>query len=236
MTMTSFIKEYEHGLSDQLCDEIIARFDKSPVKRPGRVGGGVDPARKNSTDICMSTLPDWQDLNQQVMAATFEAVKDYFRQYYFLMIGTLSPMVIDPQTKEHVTLTADNFERVGVPNLDTLVKLMFRCSPINVQSYSQGSGGYPLWHSEIYPMDKNCEQLHRSLLFLVYLNDVEEGGETEFYYQQLKVKPKKGTIVIAPAGFTHTHRGNTPISGDKYVLAGWILFNRAENIYGGKTK
>ena len=85
-------------------------------------------------------------------------------------------------------------------------------------------------------MDKNCEQLHRSLLFLVYLNDVEEGGETEFYYQQLKVKPKKGTIVIAPAGFTHTHRGNTPISGDKYVLAGWILFNRAENIYGGKTK
>ena len=112
-----------------------------------------------------------------------------------------------------------------------LVKLIFRCSPINVQKYCKNDGGYPLWHSEIYPLDQTCEHLHRSLLFLVYLNDIEEGGETEFYYQKLKVKPKKGSLVIAPAGFTHTHRGNMPVSDDKYVLAGWIMFNRAENIY-----
>ena len=36
----------------------------------------------------------------------------------------------------------------------------------------------------------------RTMAWMVYLNDVEEGGETEFLYQQLKVKPKKGTVVI----------------------------------------
>jgi hypothetical protein len=66
---------------------------------------------------------------------------------------------------------------------------------------------------------------------MFYLNDVQEGGETEFYYQNLKSKPKQGTMVIAPAGFTHTHRGNKPISGDKYIFTSWILFQNAQAMY-----
>jgi hypothetical protein len=73
--------------------------------------------------------------------------------------------------------------------------------------------------------------LHRVLLFLIYLNDVEEGGETDFYYQDKSIKPKAGTMVIAPCGFTHTHRGNIPISSSKYVLASWVSFNPANQIY-----
>ncbi|NRA82708.1 MAG: 2OG-Fe(II) oxygenase [Gammaproteobacteria bacterium] len=232
--MSKFIEVYEQALSDELCNEIIERFEQSPNKKSGRVGGGVDDTKKNSTDLYMSELPEWRDLNQRVMNATFDCAKQYFAKHPFLMIGTLSPMVVDPDTKQATTVTIDNFERLGLPNLDMLVKLMFRSSPINVQKYQKQVGGYPLWHSEIYPLNETCEHLHRSLLFLVYLNDIEEGGETEFHYQQLKVKPKKGSLVIAPAGFTHTHRGNTPISDDKYVLAGWIMFNRAENIYTKK--
>jgi len=62
----------------------------------------------------------------------------------------------------------------------------------------------------------------RILAWMVYLNDVEEGGETEFLYQQLKIKPKANTAVIWPAGFTHLHRGNPPISETKYILTGWF--------------
>ena len=61
---------------------------------------------------------------------------------------------------------------------------------------------------------------------MYYLNDVESGGETEFYFQKRSIKPRKGTVVIAPAGFTHTHRGNVPISGDKYIITSWLLYNR----------
>jgi hypothetical protein len=66
---------------------------------------------------------------------------------------------------------------------------------------------------------------------MVYLNDVEQGGETEFYFQNLKSKPKQGTLVIAPATFTHTHRGNMPISNDKYIFTSWVLYQRAREMY-----
>lgn len=38
-------------------------------------------------------------------------------------------------------------------------------------------------------------------------------------------------MVIAPAGFTHSHRGNIPLSSDKFIATSWIMFNRAEHLY-----
>jgi hypothetical protein len=42
-------------------------------------------------------------------------------------------------------------------------------------------------------------------------------------------------MVIAPAYFTHTHRGCVPVSNDKYILTSWILLNRAEQLYQAPT-
>jgi hypothetical protein len=41
-------------------------------------------------------------------------------------------------------------------------------------------------------------------------------------------------MVIAPAGFTHTHRGNMPVSNDKYIATSWVLFQRAEDLLSKK--
>ena len=111
------------------------------------------------------------------------------------------------------------------------MRYLFRLAPINAQQYLQGKGNYGYWHSEIYPQLGKNDALHRVLLLLIYLDDVEEGGETEFYYQKKSIKPKAGTMVVAPCGFTHTHRGNVPISDNKYVLTSWVLFNPADKIY-----
>ena len=59
------------------------------------------------------------------------------------------------------------------------------------------------------------------MVFMTYLNDVTDGGETEFYHQQLKIKPKKGLTVIWPAGYTHVHRGITSNTETKYIATGW---------------
>lgn len=88
-----------------------------------------------------------------------------------------------------------------------------------IQKTSIG-GGYHVWH---YESDIR-EHSHRLLTWSLYLNDVEEGGETEFLYQHQRVKPKQGTLVIFPASFTHTHRGNPPLSNDKYIVTGWTEF------------
>ena len=81
--------------------------------------------------------------------------------------------------------------------------------------------GYHVWHCE---HDASPDARDRVLAWILYLNDVEEGGETEFLYQSLRVKPKAGTFILFPAHFTHTHRGNPPLSGVKYIVNGWIEF------------
>jgi hypothetical protein len=81
-------------------------------------------------------------------------------------------------------------------------------------------GGYHIWHCEQYTKSSS----DRALAFTCYLNDVEEGGETEFLYYPKRVKPTKGTVLIFPGSFTHTHRGNPPLSNTKYIITGWLQF------------
>lgn len=80
--------------------------------------------------------------------------------------------------------------------------------------------GYHVWHGE----HSSGKESGRVLLYILYLNDVDEGGETEFLYQHKRIKPEKGTLIIAPAFFTHAHRGNPPISNSKYIMTGWVEY------------
>lgn len=80
-------------------------------------------------------------------------------------------------------------------------------------------GGYHVWHQEV-----SEKSSHRIMNFMLYLNDVHEGGETEFLYYPRRIKPEMGKVVIYPAGYTHTHRGNPPLSNEKYVINGWLEF------------
>lgn len=80
--------------------------------------------------------------------------------------------------------------------------------------------GYHVWHIE---HAKGFNYQSRAFAFSIYLNDVKEGGETEFLHQSVRVKPKKGRIVIWPAAFPYLHRGNPPLSGEKYILTSWLI-------------
>jgi len=80
--------------------------------------------------------------------------------------------------------------------------------------------GYHVWHIE---HGKGPENEPRAFVFSVYLNDVEDGGETEFLHFSKRVKPKTGRIVIWPAAFPYLHRGNPPLSGEKYLLTSWMM-------------
>ena len=79
--------------------------------------------------------------------------------------------------------------------------------------------GYHVWHIE---HGLGYENEARAFVYSIYLNDVEEGGETEFLHFSKRVKPKKGRIVIWPAAFPYVHRGNPPLSGAKYILTSWM--------------
>lgn len=79
-------------------------------------------------------------------------------------------------------------------------------------------GGYHVWHCE----DDGPLNMRRVATFILYLNDVDEGGETEFLYYPKRVTARAGRFILWPAGYTHTHRGNPPISNTKYIMTGWM--------------
>ena len=82
-------------------------------------------------------------------------------------------------------------------------------------------GGYHEWHFE----QGDGYSSSRALAWMIYLNAVENGGNTEFLYQQVQEKPEAGKFVIWPAGYTHPHRGNPPYSNTKYIVTGWLNYS-----------
>lgn len=80
------------------------------------------------------------------------------------------------------------------------------------------------WHIDV----ESDKSVTRFLVTLWYLNDVEEGGETEFKYQGIKVKPKAGTLVIFPPFWTHWHKGHVPVSNSKYAINGFIHYKQVD--------
>ena len=66
----------------------------------------------------------------------------------------------------------------------------------------------------------------RFLAFFWYLNDVDQGGETEFTNFDLIIKPKKGRLFMFPPLWTYPHKGNPPISNNKYLLSSYLHFNK----------
>jgi len=89
----------------------------------------------------------------------------------------------------------------------------------NIQKYKP-SQAYHNWHTE----RGGKKTSNRHLVFMTYLNDVKKGGETEWYYQNLKIKPEKGLTVIWSADWTFTHKGHSTIDEDKYIITGWYEF------------
>lgn len=95
------------------------------------------------------------------------------------------------------------------------------CASFNIKIQKTERGqGYHKWHCE----QASYEVAYRMLVWTIYLNDVKEGGETEFLYQSERVKPTQGTLVFFPASWTHLHRGNPPLSNTKYIATGWYNF------------
>ena len=124
---------------------------------------------------------------------------------------SLKPMMVNFDLAwKHYTKNVGADDAYGVP---------FHFTDLKIQK-TLPTEGYHVWHIE---HGKGHSNEPRAFVFSIYLNDVEEGGETEFLHFSKRVKPKTGRIVIWPAGFPYVHRGNPPLSGEKYILTSWMM-------------
>ncbi len=231
MSDKDFIAITPEALPRETCAQIVGHIRESSGLRPGQVGGGVYPELKHSRDITITGNPEWQQVEEALNMAMLGGLIRYLREYPQTLIAPLMLQQPGPDGALR-RLTGDDLAAKDDTGIIELIRACLRPGSINLQWYRADEGGYSYWHCEQYPRDASCETLHRHLLWTLYLNDEFEEGETEFMYQDRKVKPQTGSLLIAPAGFTHTHRGNRPKGGDKFIATSWVLFQRAEVLYG----
>ena len=151
-------------------------------------------------------------------------------------VGTINGLTVDHAAKNSTEISlmgplADEYFAQLQPLVDVYIQKYPQCNmyapwrvitPPNIQHYAPGEGFFA-WHTE-----RTCAtdlvNISRHLVFMTYLNDVTDGGETEFQLQALKVQPRKGLSLIWPADWTHTHRGVTSPTQEKFIVTGWFNY------------
>ena len=97
-------------------------------------------------------------------------------------------------------------------------KKSLKSSESKIQRTMPMGGGFHNFHAE----NSHYADATRALVWTIYLNDVPDGeGETEFLYEKMRVRPRKGLGCMFPAGWTFQHRGNPVHSATKYMTTGW---------------
>lgn len=90
---------------------------------------------------------------------------------------------------------------------------------INIQHYAPGEGFYA-WHTERFTSIEPIVSRH--MVFMTYLNNVYDEGQTEFFHQKIAIKPERGLTLIWPVDWTFTHRGIPSKTEHKFITTGWI--------------
>jgi hypothetical protein len=71
------IFEIENHIPEDLCKDIVSRFDHDERKIPGMAGGGYMPQVKESMDLGISRYVEWEDVTQQLE----KYLEDGFKKY-----------------------------------------------------------------------------------------------------------------------------------------------------------
>lgn len=213
--MGNLIYERENSLPTKICDQIINKFEETQDKVDGISGSGLNHSIKRSTDLMIHEQlddKDWVYIYDYLREELLRSLVEYLSEHPWrtMHAGFSSKLCL-------VRTAQGRFGAVrnGQPHMQ-------------IQRYVDG-GGYYAWHYEQSNEDPTMR--NRQMAFMWYLNDVKEGGETEFMFQDLKIKPKAGASVLFPAFWTHFHRGNPPGEGEKkYIVTGWIESSEPENV------
>ena len=192
--LTDYIKEYPQALSVDMCDTIIERFEADDRKYRGVVIGDDDI--KKSTDLHISRLPEWKDIDE----VFFNVVSKGFGEYMQFLSDDLG-----------YRTDMDLYDR-GYQIQKTSVDENYGW---HVDSSINGN----LKHLR----DNLYEYGTRIATYIIYLNDNFEGGQTQFFNDETcGIIPEKGKLMFFPANDLYTHRGDVVTQGAKYIMTGWM--------------
>jgi hypothetical protein len=199
MEHNDFIEIYEENVSQELCDELVYWFDfcsdRNFTYHNMPFAGGLGRPTLRSDEYMVT--PNWP------VPAPVSS--------YSLPRATSDPYwhALNQCYEHYVGKYEINSGEQGLSSLYW-----------KIHKVKEGQG-YHIWHEE----NQGGITRGRTLAWMTYLKVPEEGGETEFLYQSKRIEPIVGRTVIWPAYFTHMHRGNPPLKGEKYYITGWFERN-----------
>jgi hypothetical protein len=204
----SYILEAKNAIDPDLCSELIGECNKyyKDLFSPGPTIGGINPFVKSSMDFNFSSYA-LQELG--INSMIFANAESTINQALFGCIAYYQKTYNELWHWPGITDTGFRLQHYGT----------------NWGHYRQHVDGTP-WSS---PNPLSGSVGKRVLAGIVYLNDVEVGGETYFPIYEQSVKPRAGSIAIFPAHWTHPHQGNPPISGDKWMISTFYLCSIQED-------
>ena len=215
--MEYFIYFNKKSISEELCNEIVYLYEKSKIKFHGETHSGVDKLVKNTLDFDISEILDEE--NEQNKSFTSEdlfkwkQISDCLKNE---LKNNLQDYVNNIVNNDNYNVDCDKSQQ-RFESIKSNEKLYFKT--LLVQRYIKGHGEY-IYHDDS-SIEPN-ENRFRLLTYIWYLNDIQEGGETEFFGGQIKIKPEKGKLLLFPASWTFPHKGCVPISDNKYIITGWV--------------
>jgi len=192
---------YDNAFTKEECQRIIDRTEWAIANDKAHQGGHSGLAGiKKSTDYDIISGEGKEDL------FLTNIVADKFNKFNLDYLNDFCP--------------GDEFDPSTVITDKTYYPLF------QIQKYDKNDGHFNSFHLENY----GEEAKDRLFVFILYLNDVKKGGETEFYFKEegskkhFAIKPKAGTLIIHPASWPYVHKGNVPVSNDKYILTTWACY------------
>jgi hypothetical protein len=201
MMSCKFIYEKKNAISDELCDKIILYYENSNYKKVGVTRGGLNKSVKDTVDL---TIPLNNVLNEESIWININ--DKLYKSLYDNLVVYINEINPDKYYK--------------LFNSDYLYESTFM-----IQKYDKCKGKYT-YHNDS-SINPNFAT-NRVITYIWYLNDILEGGETEFW-GNYKIKPEKGKLVLFPASWTFPHCGKMPISDDKYIITGWLYNENFRN-------
>lgn len=188
-------------LDDEVCRNFLARVNEVwSMSSAGKTLGGVDTRTKFSEDLGYS---------RGVFGGCWSDIDTILDQRICQAIT--SAVAIYKQEYRHLDCWSEISD-----------------SGFQVQKYLK-SYGYYRPHVDSFPSPFSTIS-GRVLAMVIYLNDVNYGGETNFPLHEVAVTPKAGRIVFFPATWTHPHESRVPISGDKWIISSFINNEQPMNI------
>jgi hypothetical protein len=197
LTGHQFIRLYPDVLSRDACAHFLKLYDENANKRRGLTGGGgYAPKVKRCSEIEVGPLTGTGTADRTLHACIGQALRRY---------------------QEDVPSFAGFMRRNKVRDTGYLLQV-YDEAPEGTE-FENGGQGFG-WHCDAF----NKPSSERVLALIIYLNDVEVGGETVFSAWGLKVRPRAGMALWFPPGFDYEHAGLTPHSSRKAIITSFIVY------------